>query len=111
MQEYDRDIREGLEGILNAELKGSSWQQCVLPVRKGGLGIRSAMNLALPAFLSPVSETVAGVENLLPDNIVGEVYQELVEAESLWGEIIPDSALQPTDKAMQAQWDIPLYER
>ena len=41
LQKYDRVIQEGLEGILNAELKGRSWQQCILPVRKGGLGIRS----------------------------------------------------------------------
>ena len=80
MQEYDRQLRVGLESILNAELKGRSWQQCSLPVKKGGLGIRSATDLSLPAFLSLVSATIAGVESLLPDNIVGEVYQELVEA-------------------------------
>ena len=46
--------------------------------------------------------TVAGVESLLPDDIVGEVYQDLIDSESLWGDIIPDSALHPTDKTMQA---------
>ena len=43
--------------------------------------------------------------------MVDQVYPQLVEAESLWGEIIPGNALQPTNKTMQAEWDTPLYER
>ena len=55
--------------------------------------------------------TVAKVERMLPDQIVGEVYQDLEEAESLWMELIPDSAVHPNVKTMQAQWDAPLYEK
>ena len=74
LQEYDLEIREGLEGILNTKLKGRSWQQCVLPMRKGGMGIRSAADLSLPAFLSSANANVAGFENLLPDEMVCQIY-------------------------------------
>ena len=48
------------------------------------------------------------VECLLTDQVVGEVYQDLEEAESSWRELISDSAVQPTVKTMQEQWDAPL---
>ena len=83
LQEYDREIQEGLEGILNAELKDWLWHQCVLLMRKGGLGIKSTADLSLPALLSSVNAIVAEDENLLSDDMVGQIYQELVEAELL----------------------------
>ena len=48
---------------------------------------------------------------MLPGDVRDEVYQDLGKAESSWKEIIPDSSLQPTDKAVQALWDTPLYEK
>ena len=103
LQEYDNEIRDGLEKILNVELEDKSWQQCSLPMRKGGLGTRKATDLALPAFLFLANATVAEVEHLLPDNMVDQDYTELVEAETLWGEIIPGNVLQPSNKILQAE--------
>ena len=83
----------------------------VLTVKDGGLGIRLATEVALPAFLSSAHVTVAGANSLLPDDVREEVYQDLEKTESSWKEIIPDSSLQPTDKAVQPLWDTPLYEK
>ena len=51
--------------------------------------MRKATNLALPAFLSTANATTAEVESLQPDNMGDQDYTELVEAETLWEEIIP----------------------
>ena len=44
------------------------WSQASLPTSKGGLGVREAVYLALPAFLSSthVTEQLAGL-SLLPE--------------------------------------------
>ena len=111
LEEYDHQLKIGLENILNLALEGQAWQQCVLPVKKGGLGIRLATELALPTFLSSAHATEAGVNELLPEYVRDEIYIDLEKAESSWGDMLPDESLQPKDKSVQASWDIPLYER
>ena len=108
MQEYDNQLRIGLENIQNRELDGQSWQQSVLPVKDGGLVIRLTTEVALLAFLLSAHATVAGANSLLPGDVRDEVYQDLEKAKSSWKEIIPDSSLQPTDKTVKAFWDTPL---
>ena len=36
LEEYDHQLKIGLESILNLALEEQSWQQCVLPVKDGG---------------------------------------------------------------------------
>ena len=46
---------EALQTILNTSLsEESSWKHCALPVKQGGLGIRLASEITLPAYLSSV---------------------------------------------------------
>ena len=47
---FDEIVRSGLESIVNIAINDSTWTQASLPVRNGGLGIRSALSLSLPAF-------------------------------------------------------------
>ena len=47
--------------ILNIELTGIQWLQASLPVRNGGIGLRSAETLATSAFLAS-----AGVDDRTP---------------------------------------------
>src|SRR6218665_3016456 len=49
---FDSLLRSGLSSILNVELSDEKWLQASLPVKDGGLGIRSAATLALSAFLA-----------------------------------------------------------
>ena len=53
--EYDEGIRHILKVILNVDMNGVIWKQATLPVSSGGLGVRLATDLALPAFLSSVN--------------------------------------------------------
>ena len=55
LDSYDLFIKEALQTILNTSLaEESCWKQCTLPVKQGGLGIRLASEVALPAYLSSV---------------------------------------------------------
>ena len=111
LEEYDHQLKIGLESILNLTLEGQPWQQCVLPFKDGGLGVRLATELALPAFLASAHATETGVSELLPEYVLDKTYIDLENAESSWGDMLPDGTLQPMNKSVQANWDIPLYER
>jgi hypothetical protein len=50
LETYDVILRHGLEKILNVSLNDIQWTQASLPIKMGGLGIRRATSLALPAF-------------------------------------------------------------
>ena len=119
LEEYDHQLKIGLEEILNIRLEENAWVQATLPVRKGGLGIRLASDLALPAFLSSAWGASSGAESLLTEEVLEAGYKQLDRAEEKWDECFrlddplpfPECALQPENKSVQAQWDAPLYEK
>ena len=47
----------------------SVWNQAVLPVSRGGLGIRAATHVALPAFLFSVTSAESLTVQLLPPRL------------------------------------------
>ena len=50
LQEHDTVLREGLSDIVNIHMSDIHWLQASIPVKSGGLAIRRAVSLALPAF-------------------------------------------------------------
>jgi len=52
---FDDKLKSGLSDILNVELSDAQWLQASLPVRHGGLGIRTAQMLARTFSLFGVS--------------------------------------------------------
>ena len=48
----DNFVRRGAGAITNVHFDDNAWRQAVLPVRYGGLGIRSTADLALSAHLA-----------------------------------------------------------
>ena len=50
LAEYDEITRSTTEALCNIHLVDNSWSQTKLPVRYGGLGLRTAADLALPGF-------------------------------------------------------------
>jgi len=73
LSEYDKEMRSTLQSILNIQLMNDAWEQGTLPVANGGIGIRKATQVALPAFLS----SVAGTEPLVSELIPGRLHQWL----------------------------------
>ena len=57
LTEFDIALKDGLSSILNVNLSEDQWNQASLPVRDGGLGIRSAASLATSAFLASAART------------------------------------------------------
>jgi len=54
LADYDGVLKKALESILNCELSPASWLQTSRPVKCGGLGIRQAIEMSLPCFISSV---------------------------------------------------------
>ena len=109
LQLYDQEMRNSLQKILNVELKEEAFNQSSLPVKQGGLGVRMATDIALPAFLSSGYGSESTSRTLLPDYINTTDYQELTDARDLWSQMLNNNAWQPTNFTLQALWDAPLY--
>jgi hypothetical protein len=63
-------IRDTLQSIINVELTESSWQQATLPVKNGGIGIRLATQVALPAaVLLSIASSTDLIVQLLPSRL------------------------------------------
>src|SRR5271155_4887165 len=66
LKEFDHRLHISLSEILNQDLDDCYWAQASLPVRDGGLGIRSACELAPSAFLASAASTANLVSMILP---------------------------------------------
>jgi len=76
--EFDNALKDGLSSILNVNLSDDQWNQASLPVRDGGLGIRSAASLATSAFLASAARTNDLQARILSQAVV-TIQQEIVE--------------------------------
>ena len=65
---FDNILRSGLSKILNVDLSDIRWLPASLPVRHGGLGIRSAHMLAPSAFLASAASTRDLQQSILPES-------------------------------------------
>eukprot|EP00973_Karenia_brevis_P091573 12408189-Karenia_brevis.AAC.1 len=50
-EQFDKDLRTALESMSGGPLPDTAWWQSSLGVKSGGLGLRSARDVALPAFI------------------------------------------------------------
>ena len=70
LEQHDSEIQNA-EKTLNDQLTTRLWEQSSLPVKLGGLGIRSAKDVALPAFLPSMFSFYTNLPNcfhLVSDN-------------------------------------------
>ena len=110
LQRYDNSIRETLQLILNIELSDSAWNQATLPVKNGGIGIRLAKQVALPAYLSSIASSDQLILQFLPARLhstAGSNDQLFTDAVDTWrkragGMELPQLAIN------QKAWDMPL---
>jgi hypothetical protein len=114
LSQYDEAVRSALKAILNVDLTNAVWHQATLPVSSGGLGVRLASDLALPAFLSSANGASPLTRQLLPTRLhasSGNLDPLCVEASIVWqsrcNSAIPDTARTGIQKA----WDSPLMSR
>ena len=80
---FDRTVRQALQNICNIRLDDTMWSQAALPTAKGGLGVRQAVDLALPAFLGSTHATEQLVLSLLSEaELTADIL--ITKAMALW---------------------------
>jgi hypothetical protein len=112
--EYDDVIRHTLKVILNVDLSGVIWKQATLPVSSGGLGVRLAVDLALPAFLSSVNGASELTLLLIPRRLhsVSSSSDPVYVAACLeWQTRCNAAVPEPARAGVQKAWDEPVVSR
>lgn len=115
LNQYDELLRSIFRKALNLDLDDSQWDQATLPVRFGGIGIRKATEVALPAFLSSCTAANELVGQILPERMretAGTHDQTFIEAARQWDTIAhPQPRPQVPKDHKQAHWDSPIMEK
>jgi len=108
---FDETLVAALTTVTNVCFDGSSLEQAVLPVGLGGLGIRRAKDIALPAFISSLYSVGELVEAVLQNVLHLAGASELQSAEDDWRERVSGRTLaDDADRCRQKTWDLPLAE-
>ena len=74
----------------------------------GGLAIRKASEVAVPAYLSSVCATSKGVEAMIPNTIFEETNPFLESAQQRWLDMAGPDVLLPENTSSQKEWNLPL---
>ena len=105
LYQFDTILQKDLTEILNVDLNDDQWLQALLPVRDGGLCIRSARMLAPSAFLASAASTLLLQQSIFPDGTWAADDQAIECTESLWTNLAnspkPAAEVHHTQKA----WD------
>ena len=108
LDEFDTQLKLGISQITNTAISDLQMLQASLPVKDGGLGIRSVASLALPAYLASAASTcnlqdkILHRTNFLQTDLLTEEYR------GRWQQATGCSC--PFDPASYKQntWDRPL---
>ena len=101
LDQYDHILRKGLEFIVNTPVDDTGWLQATLPVSHGGLGIRRAVDLAVPTFSSSAFSVHQAVSQLI----------QSVAFERVFFDTLPDVQSRPNITTSQRAWDALQCER
>ena len=109
LQQYDAVLKTIMCNTFDIHLSNdhSAWTQAVLPVRHGGLGIRSAVQLAPSAFLASAAASSILVHQILPPQFSDSVLPSFQEALALWTNSCNQSPPEGITSYHQKSWDIP----
>ena len=107
LQEYDKLLQAIMGRITNIHFTDDdpAWAQATLPVKMGGLGIRSAVQLAPSAFLASAAASSDLVHHIIPPRLRGSSLLNVEDAKVMWcggGDLVP-----PDGEAQHQQksWD------
>ncbi|XP_029657541.1 uncharacterized protein LOC115231724 [Octopus sinensis] len=102
LHSIDDTLRLCAEWILNVRFDNDGWTQCKLPLNSGGAGLRSALDLALPAFLSSHSSCRRLSLEILHKSPESSLDRPFEDGCMLWKE----SGLKfPIQTSLQQSWD------
>ena len=84
LQRYDETIRSIVSDITNINFDETAWTQASLPVKPGGLGIRSSVELAPSAFLASAAANSDLTHHILPPRFQSSELLYVAEATKMW---------------------------
>ena len=67
LRKIDNLVRSTLIDVCNVEIDDKAWEQASLPMRHGGLGVRSVENLALPCYIASLTAATSLIASVIPD--------------------------------------------
>ncbi|KAL5505800.1 hypothetical protein EMCRGX_G007305 [Ephydatia muelleri] len=104
---YDDELRATICSSFNIHLTESdpSWIQSILPVNCGGLGIRSAVQLAPSAFLASAAASSELAHMILPTNMQQTQLSYVDEALVIWSQGCQEQPLTGFAAHHQKSWD------
>ena len=107
---YDDKLRSIVSSITNSHLtyEDHAWTQATLPVKYGGLGIRSAVQLAPSAFPASAAGSSDLAHQLLPSDIQGTPLLHIAEGVALWSQLHSQPPPVDTLSHHQKSWDTPV---
>ncbi|PSN43234.1 hypothetical protein C0J52_12636 [Blattella germanica] len=82
--------------------------QASLPVSAGDLGIRRAVNLAIPTFLAPYHSSLRLVESLLPNGSCLDPDAAVQERMDSWTHLVGQDLPTLDMRGLQTVWDTPV---
>ncbi|XP_029657503.1 uncharacterized protein LOC115231671 [Octopus sinensis] len=95
-------LKSGAESLCNVRFDPLGWIQSTLPVSRGGIGLRSPVSIALPAFLSSTASSRVLTDIVLRNLPERKMSVDHVAALDLWDSLYNK---RPSDPCIQAQWD------
>ena len=107
--EFDLLLRSIVSKVINVNLSDDDvWCQASLPVSSGGIGIRSAVQLASSAFLASAAGCKVLSSKILPPRLHVSPSPEVEEAVLIWSAKSPASPPASPIKSQQKAWDKPV---
>ena len=100
LQQYDSIIRKSLSKICNV-----SYTQAILPVSKGGVGIASSFQSALPAFSASATGAKFALSCILPEDYVDASFEKAL---NLW--LTKANLSEAPSDFIQKHWTSPLSD-
>ena len=67
LRSTDETVRSTLEAVSNVVIRPEAWKQASLPLKLGGLGIRSVEALALPSYIASIYAALPLIRSICPD--------------------------------------------
>ena len=102
---YDNTHKSSLASLLNVEMTDTAWNQASLPVRWGGIGVRSAHRLAPSAFLASAAGAAELLSHILPSWVLAAHDPAVEEAKMMWESMGGLQEPVGEQSTVQRKWD------
>ena len=107
LNSFDETLRLIVGRITNIRFTvgDPAWTQATLPIKQGGLGIRSAVQLAPSAFLASAAASSELIQNILPARLQSQPIPSYDSALCIWSQDLDHPPPSGPAACIQKNWD------